>query len=127
MAGQRRASKGTDPALSTYRWMKVVRPHWQALRRPCARCGRMIDYDSPRYYTGTRRVNPATLVVGHIVGRDEAYQLGWPDERINDISNTQPEHARCSDRSGAVYGNRKRGRLALIRRTRPDVDTSREW
>jgi hypothetical protein len=87
----------------------------------------MIDYDSPRYYPGTRRVNPATLNVGHIVGRDEARLLGWTEAAVNDIGNTQPEHARCSDRSGAVYGNRKRGRLALIRSGRPEFDASREW
>jgi hypothetical protein len=31
--------------------------------------------------------------------------MGWTEAQINHLSNTQPEHARCSDASGARYGN----------------------
>lgn len=106
----RRANKGTDRLLTGKHWRTTIRGYWQqpANRRPCARCGRRIDYDAPRYWPGTRRVNGASLVVGHIVGRHQAKALGWSDEQINALSNTQPECARCSDSSGATYGNQLR-------------------
>lgn len=125
---RRRASKGTDPALQSYTWIKKIRPYWVARRLPCARCGGDIDYVSSRYYPNTRRVNPATLVVGHIVGRDEARARGWPEDRINARENTQPEHARCSDRSGALYLQAKRaGLITLAAPGRPETDVSRKW
>lgn len=106
-SSKRRTSKGTDPLLQSYYWTKVVRPHWKRPenRRPCARCGLEIDYDAARFIPGTRRVNPESLVVGHIVGRHQAKRMGWTDAQIQNISNTQPEHAACSDRSGAQYLN----------------------
>jgi hypothetical protein len=116
----RRLNKGTDPLLTTYTWRVTIRGHWLQLRLPCARCGRPIDYDGGRYLPGTRRVNPASLAVGHIVGRDQAKRMGWTDQQINALSNTQPEHARCSDASGARYGNAKRG-------ARNRLDRSRVW
>lgn len=107
----RRGSKGSDPLLNTREWRVTIRSHWLAVKGPCAQCGRdHIQYGAPRYLPGTRRVNPNSLVVGHIVGRDQAKRLGWSEAQINALSNTAPEAARCSDRSGAVYGNRKRGR-----------------
>lgn len=109
----RRASKGTDPLLTTKAWRVDTRQHHIRQGLPCARCGKSIDYGAPRYWPGTRRVNPRSLVVGHIVGRDQAKRLGWTDAQINELSNTQAECARCSDRSGAVYGNAKRGRGQL--------------
>ena len=122
----RRASKGTDPLLSSYHWVKVVRPYWMRSAQPCARCGGEIDRTSGRYYPGTRTVNPYSLVVGHIVGRHEAKLMGWTDAQINVLSNTQPEHARCSDQSGAQYGNRLRRTLTLVT-TDKDLDESRKW
>jgi hypothetical protein len=116
----RRPSKGTDPLLQTYAWRVKVRAHWMLVRGPCARCGGAIAYDAPRYLPGTRRVNPATLNVGHIVGRDQAKRWGWTEAQVNSVDNTQPEHARCSDRSGARYVNAKRG-------ARRRLDTSRVW
>jgi len=117
----RRRSKGTDPLLTTMHWRVTVRRYWLAQRQACARCGAAIDYDTGRYLPGTRKVNPRSLAVGHIVGRDQAKRLGWPDAEINALSNTQPEHARCSDRSGAAYGHAKR------RRARAPLRTSRNW
>lgn len=108
--------------LSSYHWVRVVRPYWVRRALPCARCGLDIDYVSGRYYPGTRKVNPYSLVVGHIVGRHEAKLMGWSDAQINALSNTQPEHARCSDQSGAQYGNR----LRLVT-TDKDLDESRKW
>jgi hypothetical protein len=70
-------------------------------------------------------VNPYSLVIGHIVGRHEAKLMGWTDAQINAISNTQPEHARCSDQSGARYGNNLRRLVALP--TDKDLDESRDW
>ena len=127
----RRSSKGTDPLLSSHQWTVTIRGYWQQRQGPCARCGHPIDYDAGRYYPGTRRVNPASLAVGHIVGRHQARRLGWTDAQINSLDNTQPEHARCSDRSGAQYGNRLRGARTGTG-TRPvlmaePLVTSREW
>ena len=132
-APKRRASKGTDPLLTSVWWRVTVRGHWMKLPvQVCARCGKGIDTTLKRYYPGTRKVNPGSLAVGHIVGRDQAKALGWSEERINAISNTQPEHARCSDRSGAQYGNQKRGRRGAMlrvvpREERQATDNSRRW
>lgn len=116
----------------TNHWRVVIRGHWLKHARLCARCGRPIDTTIPRYYPGTRKVHPGSLVVGHIVGRDQAKKLGWTEDQINHLSNTQPEHARCSDRSGAVYGNQQRGRqrarLRVVpREERTATDNSRRW
>jgi hypothetical protein len=118
------SSRKPDPLLLSGEWARIRR-FWIALGLPCARCGLPIDYVSPR--------NPASLVVGHIVGRDLARSMGWSDDRINARSNTQPEHSRCSSASGATYGNRKRGqRVRSAPRPAPVVcleplRTSREW
>lgn len=125
------AQDKTDPLLTSVHWRTVVRPHWRALRLPCARCGGLIDYESGRFVAGTRKVNPRSFIVGHVVGRDEARRMGWTDEQISAISNTQPEHARCSDRSGGQYlrqlqTGRTSGRLRRIDTPRA-LDNSREW
>lgn len=39
----------------------------------------------------------------HVIGRDQAKQLGWSDDRINSRANTQPQHVRCSASSGGKY------------------------
>jgi len=98
-----------DPLLTTHHWRVTVRNHWKAKRLPCAVCGRAIDYDGPTFLTtitGKQRLNPRALVVGHIVSRYHAKRYGWTETQINDISNTQPEHRACSNRSGAKLGNR---------------------
>src|SRR4029453_4663595 len=99
-----RRSTTPDPALTTVQWRKH-RLYWKRLRLPCARCGGWIDYDGPRYLPG-RRQNPRYLIVGHIVSRHRARELGWPEARIHALSNTQPECARCSNRSGAKLGRK---------------------
>lgn len=103
----------TDPLLTTAQWRKI-RQHWIKLRRPCARCGMPIDYDGPRYLVvnGRRRQNPRSLVVGHIVSRYDARRMGWTEDRINSIPNTQPECQDCSNRSGARLGQK-------VQRSRP--------
>lgn len=105
-----------DPNLKTRAWNKI-RAYWRSRPDvPCARCGRPIDYESPRYSTGTngrRRENPWALDVGHVIPR----YLGG----AHDLSQTQPEHVRCSRRAGAIEGNALRGRR------RPDPLTSRAW
>ena len=104
--------KPTDPLLANHHWRTVIRKHWQQKRLPCARCGGPIDYDGPRFLfvRGKRKLNPRSLVVGHKTSRHQARRNGWTDAQINDLSNTQPECARCSASSGAKYGNRLRGR-----------------
>lgn len=107
-----------------------MRPWWQRPenQRPCARCGKDIDYAAKRYLPGTRRVNPYSLVIGHIVARVDARRLGWTDAQINAISNTQPEHALCSDRSGAHYTNARKIALRVLDGdSRTYLDTSRKW
>jgi hypothetical protein len=104
----------TDPRLKSAAW-KRTRAHWKAEGRrlgvPCWRCGRAIDYDVDYFRTtvdGRRKVNAIAFALGHVTGRDLAASLGWTDEQINDISNTRPEHARCSGKSGYRYQAAKR-------------------
>lgn len=42
-------------------------------------------------------------LVDHVIGRDQAKQLGWSDDKINSRANTQPEHVRCSVSSGGKH------------------------
>ena len=88
-----------DPALKTAAWRRI-RAHWLASNRPCARCGGPIDRTAPKGH-------PRALVVGHIVGRDEARAAGWPESRTNALQNTQPECTECSARSGGAYAAAK--------------------
>jgi hypothetical protein len=55
--------------------------------------------------------------------------LGWTRQQINALANTQPEHARCSDSSGATDGNRKRARARSVQVVQAVVKpvTSRRW
>lgn len=95
--------RGTgDPLLKGADW-EQVKAYWRRQRRPCARCGKGIDYDGPR--------GPRSLDVGHIVSRDQARALGWTRAQINAISNTQPECRTCSRSHGATYGNAKRAQV----------------
>lgn len=113
-----------DPLLTTRAW-RQIRQHWIRLRLPCARCGRPIDYDGPRFYvtaTGKRRQNPRYLVVGHKVDRYRAKLMGWTAQQINALENTQPECVHCSNRSGAQLGQR----VQAARQAQP-VDTARRW
>lgn len=124
----RRGGKGgSDPLLNNAAWRGPIRDYWIRAALPCARCHGPIQYGAPMHYPGTKRVNPWSLVVGHVVGRDKARRLGWSDAQINAISNTQPECKACSDSSGARYGNRLRGAMLSVVRQRPATDTSRDW
>jgi hypothetical protein len=86
-----------DPLLYTPTWRKVIRPYWQRRRLAC-QCGcrppEPIAYDAPTYVfvDGKRRLNGASLVVGHIVSRYEAKQLGWTSSRST--------HSATPDRRG---------------------------
>jgi hypothetical protein len=125
---QRRTNKGgADSLLSSRSWTGPIRDYHIGQRKPCARCGGQIDYGAPRILPGTNRVNPRSLVVGHKVGRHEARKLGWTDAQINSLENTQAECAHCSDSSGARYGNALRGAPLQVVRTRPALDSSRDW
>jgi hypothetical protein len=53
---------------------------------------------------GKRQLNPAALVIGHIVRRYEARRLGWSAEQINAVTNTRPERMDNSLRSGGRLG-----------------------
>lgn len=97
----------TSPGLGNRKHRVHNRAHWQALRLPCARCGHAIDYDGPRILPNGKH-NPRYLVVGHIVSRMDALALGWTLERINDLSNTQPECWTCSVTSGARDMHKRR-------------------
>jgi hypothetical protein len=98
----------SDPLLHTPAWRRVIRPYWKRRRLPC-QCGcggQPIDYDGPTYVivNGKRRLNPRSLVIGHIVSRYEAKRLGWTAEQINSIANTRPERMDHSLRSGGRLG-----------------------
>ena len=73
------------------------------LPAPCWRCGRIVTDESQ-------------MVAGHLIERDVAPWL------MDDPANQAVECKPCSDRSGAIYGNRKRGRA----RAQAKV-TSRDW
>ena len=102
-----------DPLYQRKDWRRVVK-FWQSRQGlACARCGGAIRM------TGQR--GPDSLDVGHIIGKHEARQMGWSDDQINRLSNTQPEHSRCGRRAGAEYGNEARGRAL------PTPVASRDW
>jgi hypothetical protein len=130
-----------DRLLDGANW-RASRASWLALRLPCARCGLPIDYDTDRYLkraNGTKIVNPWSLAVGHVIGRDQAKQLGWSDDKINSRANTQPEPVRCSASSGGRYVQNKDRQLRSTPPTQPaqvsaypsmldmPLRTSREW
>lgn len=117
------AAKQRDPLLGTYTWRVTIRRHWIAKRLPCARCNQPIDYDGQRYHmvNGERRLNPRYLVVGHKVDRYTAKRMGWTEQQINSIDNTQPECARCSHSSGAKLGQK----LSRQRRTTRVAEAAR--
>ena len=69
------------------------------LPAPCWRCHRMLYADQPW-----------TWVAGHIIERDLRPDLAA------DPSNWIAECRPCYNRSGAVYGNRKRRRIASASR-----------
>ena len=95
-------SNAGDPLLKRADWKRAV-AYWRGKRGTlhCARCGGPIDRASK-----TR--GPDSLDVGHIVSRHEARALGWRDDQINALSNTQPEHARCGRSHGGRLGNQVR-------------------
>jgi hypothetical protein len=127
-----------DPLLWTPAWRREIRGYWKRRRLPC-QCGCVppmeIAYDSPTFLlvNGKRRLNPASLAVGHILSRYEARQLGWSEQQINSLSNTRPERADHSLRSGAELGERVRQgwqpKPAPV--TPPDtvrhIDTASRW
>lgn len=103
-------AKPVDPLLRD-RAHRRNRAHWLKLRLPCARCGRMPDYDKPHGF-----------VVGHIVDRAIARRAGWTAAQINALSNSQPECPSCSRKSGASLGGRIQGAKRKAGR-----NTSRDW
>jgi hypothetical protein len=111
---------GKDPLLAKAAHYKRNRNHFIRLRLPCAVCHRVIDYDGPRYINGKQ--NPRSLVVGHIVARYWAKQMGWSDAQINSLQNVQPECQSCSNRTGAKLGRMVQRAKAQIRVGRTDRD-----
>jgi hypothetical protein len=87
-----------DPALGGYAWNKI-RQYWRRQQRPCWRCGQPIDYT-------VKWPHPRSLVVGHITSLAQARAAGWSEAQINSIASTAPEHADCSNKSGAALGRR---------------------
>jgi hypothetical protein len=106
-----------DPALSARKHRDHNRRYWQNRRLPCARCGGPIDYDGPQRLPNGQ-LNPRYLVVGHVVSRTRALELGWSLAMINDLTNTQPECWLCSIISGGEEGVQAR-RAARGRRRAP--------
>jgi hypothetical protein len=77
---------------------------------------------------GRRRLNPAALVIGHIVSRYEARRRGWSDQQINALSNTRPERMDHSLRSGARLGQQvQQGRQAPAPAPVRLPDTASRW
>jgi hypothetical protein len=84
----------------------------RAQRRPCARCGKPIDYDGSYWIplpNGRKKINGAAFVAGHVIGR----AFGGD----HSLANLQSEHARCSLQSGAREGNYLRAQRAAARST----------
>jgi hypothetical protein len=132
------ANKGPvnlDPTV--IRSWPAIRRYWRHLRQDCARCGKPIQYDEPRYKViiengRKRRIeNPWALDVGHIIdvlldprftGKYITTGLIWAP------IDTQPEHAVCNRRAGAAMGNAKRKKeTRKIMPPVPPLKTSREW
>jgi hypothetical protein len=105
-----------DPLLKRADWRAAV-AYWRSQRDPCARCGGHID-------RGSKTRGPDSLDVGHVVSRYEARRMGWTDEQINALTNTQPEHAHCGRSHGARLGNANRREAAGQART---PLTSESW
>ena len=110
-----------DPLLVTAAY-RAARRYWKQLALPCARCGRPINYDAPHLIAG--KLNPWAYQLGHKVGRTQARRLGWTDEQINAIANTQPEHQRCNHLAGIKAGHKTQKVRAQRRKV---ANTSREW
>jgi hypothetical protein len=91
----------------------------RAQRRPCARCGKPIDYDQPYWWivNGRRKVNPWSFHCGHIVARING--------GTHDLANLQAEHAGCSIRAGAREANRRRKAIRVV--VWSQLDRSRRW
>jgi hypothetical protein len=111
---------GKDPLLAKAAHYKRNRDHFIRLRLPCAVCHRPIDYGGPRYINGKQ--NPRALVVGHIVARYWAKQMGWTDAQINSLQNVQPECQSCSNRTGAKLGSMVQRTKQRVRVGRTDRD-----
>jgi hypothetical protein len=83
--------------------------------------------DGPTYFVinGNRRLNPAALVVGHVVSGYEAKRLGWSTAMVNALSNTRPERMDHSLRSGGRLGAsiQQGWRPAPVRH----IDTASRW
>jgi hypothetical protein len=120
-------------------WTAIV-AYWRHVRQqPCARCGRIIDYDTPRYAWiwrdqrgrkqrsfkpirgAVRKENPWALDVGHILEQDRDPRTRWAP------CDTQPEHAYCNRQAGARYVNSKRGKSESNRARAAYLRTSRQW
>lgn len=95
-------SNAGDPLLRRADWLAVV-GYWRKKRGPleCARCGLVIDRTPGQRHGGS-------LDVGHIVSRYDARRMGWTDEQINSLSNSQPECQTCNRAHGARLGNANR-------------------
>jgi len=120
-----------DPTVKR-NWQEI-RKYWRQVRGPCARCGEAIHYDEPRYAQvitkggRLKRIeNPWALDIGHKLTRDRTrvgQRVSYPTGLIAP-EDTQPEHARCNRRAGAIYGNNKHNVEPVIN---TNVKTSREW
>jgi len=76
----------------------ALRERVKQLGKPCALCGKPIDYDAPYMITnpktGKRSVNPMAYVLDEIIPVSKG---GSP----YDIANVQATHAMCNSRKGA--------------------------
>lgn len=83
---------------------RAARVRFRALKPPCARCGRPIDWDGPRFVphpvTGKPVGNPDAFDLGHVV--DKVYLA--PGERPQ----FQAEHSSCNRTAGAALGNARK-------------------
>jgi hypothetical protein len=104
-----RATDDNDPLINNRNWRKL-REQIKALRLPCARCGRQIDYDNV-----CGKQSPRSFVLGHRVSRREARALGWTIAQMNSLGNLQPECRSCSNKSGAKLAR-------SLQNTRPPLE-----
>jgi hypothetical protein len=121
---------GPDPLLWKRRWRTGVRAYWVAEGKRagylrCARCNRLIDFLGSRYIEGTRKLNPLALCIGHVHDRASMKRLGYRDDQINDLGNSQPECARCSWTSGAKQGNAMQRQRVASTPTREQVPSTK--
>jgi hypothetical protein len=114
---------GQDPAMGSAAWQQIrkrMRTLWMLQDARCARCNGRILYEA-------KYPDPLSLVCGHRISRAQLRREGRED-MIFDTSLLQPEHWRCSRRSGSAEGARSAARRKRrVRAVPPPTKSDPRW